>query len=502
MMTYFKFATRAVSVAALMSGSAAWADVTAQQVWEDWKANLTMAGEGGVTIGSEATVDGVLTVTDLAFDVTSEDTSIVGTLPWIAFTEEGDGTVSVTMAEEYPITISVPNEDGTTAVIDLALRHSSLTILVSGTPEELTYDMQAKRYSIDLDSINDGTMDIAATASLGLNNLLGTYTVMTSDMRALAYQIGAGSIDLTANVTNPDDGSVFDLTGNVADFASDVSMVMPLPENTTPDTMIQDGLASEGGYTFGATEYAFALTGSMNDANGTATAAGGSFDYAVSQDRFAYSSAVNAIAVNASSPMMPFPVTVSLGDYGLDFMMPLSRTDTPADFALGINLSQLSVNDEIWAMVDPGAVLPRDPATVLLDLTGTATLFYDLADPAQAEGMAMAAAPGELNSVSLNALDISFGGAQITGAGAFTFDNTDTTTIPGVPLPEGKLDVGINGANGLMDKLVQMGLLPGDQVTMARMMMGMFAVPAGDDQLTSTIEVTGGKITANGQPLN
>jgi hypothetical protein len=502
MMTHFKFAAQAVSVAAIMSGSAAWADVTAQQVWDDWKANLTVAGEAGVTIGSEAMVDGVLTVTDVAFDITSEDTNVSGNLAWITFTEQGDGTVTVTTAEEYPIVITVPNGDGTSTTINLALRHSSLELLVSGTPDSLTYDMKAKRYAIDLDSINDGSSDIPATASLGMNNLAGTYTVVTSDMRALAYEITSASIDLAANVTNPDDGSVLDLSGEVADFASSVSMLMPLPGNTTPETMMADGLASEGGYTFGETGYDFSMTGPMGDTTGTAEAAGGSFAYVVSSEAFGYSSAVTGIAVNIASPMMPFPVTVSLDDYGLDFLMPMSQTEAPADFALGVNLSALSVNEEVWAMLDPGAILPRDAATVLLDLTGTATLFYDLADPAQAEAIAMAEVPGEINSVSLNALDITFGGAQVTGTGAFTFDNSDMTTIPGMPLPEGKVDVAINGANGLMDKLVQMGLLPGDQVTMARMMMGMFAVPVGDDQLTSTIEVTGGKILANGQPLN
>jgi hypothetical protein len=44
--------------------------------------------------------------------------------------------------------------------------------------------------------------------------------------------------------------------------------------------------------------------------------------------------------------------------------------------------------------------------------------------------------------------------------------------------------------------------VPEDQVMMAQMMMGMFAVPAGDDMLTSTIEFTAdGGIFANGQQI-
>jgi hypothetical protein len=53
-----------------------------------------------------------------------------------------------------------------------------------------------------------------------------------------------------------------------------------------------------------------------------------------------------------------------------------------------------------------------------------------------------------------------------------------------------------------MDNLVAMGLLPEEQVMGARMMLGLFTVPTGDDQLTTTIEVNAeGQILANGQRL-
>ncbi len=193
---------------------------------------------------------------------------------------------------------------------------------------------------------------------------------------------------------------------------------------------------------------------------------------------------------------------ISLAEYGFDLLMPLSATDEPVDFALGVNLTDLAVNEEIWAMIDPGAMLAHDPATLILDVTGTAKLFADLADPAQAAALAEMPVPGEVHSVSLNDLTVAIAGAQVTGAGAFTFDNTDTTTIPGVPRPEGKLEIQANGINALIDSLVQMGLVPEEQVMGARMMLGLFTVPVGDDQLTSTIEVNAeGHVLANGQRL-
>jgi hypothetical protein len=53
-----------------------------------------------------------------------------------------------------------------------------------------------------------------------------------------------------------------------------------------------------------------------------------------------------------------------------------------------------------------------------------------------------------------------------------------------------------------MGKLVEMGLVPQDQIMGVQMMMGMFAVPAGEDAYTSKLEVKAdGQVLANGQRL-
>jgi len=90
----------------------------------------------------------------------------------------------------------------------------------------------------------------------------------------------------------------------------------------------------------------------------------------------------------------------------------------------------------------------------------------------------------------------------ISGDGAFTFDNNDLETFDGLPRPLGAATVKIEGANGLMDNLVSMGLLPEDQASMGRLMMGMFARATGDDQLETTVEVNDqGHLIVNGQRI-
>ena len=110
---------------------------------------------------------------------------------------------------------------------------------------------------------------------------------------------------------------------------------------------------------------------------------------------------------------------------------------------------------------------------------------------------------GDTHALSVNDLLVQAVGAKLTGKGAFTFDNTDMRTIPGMPRPEGAIDLALNGANALIDNLIAMGIISDQEAMPARMMMGMFAVPGdGPDSLKSKIEINAqGHILANGQRI-
>ena len=154
-------------------------------------------------------------------------------------------------------------------------------------------------------------------------------------------------------------------------------------------------------------------------------------------------------------------------------------------------------------MIDPTAVLPHDPATVILDVAGKGNWLVDIMDQSLAEDTS-GKVPGELHALTLKQLQVTAAGADLSGTGDFTFDNTDTATIPGMPKPTGSIDVKLVGGNGLLDKLVLMGVLPEDQSMGAKMMMGMFGrtVEGAEDTLTSQIEFKAdGGIFANGQQI-
>ena len=165
-------------------------------------------------------------------------------------------------------------------------------------------------------------------------------------------------------------------------------------------------------------------------------------------------------------------------------------------------MSDLTISDAIWDLIDPQQILARVPVTIALGIDAQIKLFFDLSDPDQQEALALTDVPGELHGMQLTDLTLRGGGAEIIGNGAFTFDNSDFETFGGFPRPEGELNFDINGINELLDSLVTIGVIPEENALMPRMMLGMFTTPVGDDALTSKIEVnTEGQVLANGQRL-
>ena len=492
----------AVCVAAVLSSTAVYAEVTAQQVWDDWKANMAVYGNSSMTIGSEVAEGGTLTVTDLGVNSTFEGGSVTGNLASLVLTEQGDGTVAVTMSESYPLTLT-STTNGEQSVMNVVLNQSGLTMVVSGTPEEMTYTVDAAKYTVEMNDVTDASgavMPVAMTFTL--NNMSGTYVTTPGELRTIDYDIAAESADLVFDATDPETGAKVTFSGKMNELASIATMTIP-PLDTAGEEIFNAGMAIAGGFTVGAASYLFSsMDPDTGETSGAITAMGGSLDFSFNRDAMGYDNTITGLTMDLTSTAMPFPVKLSIAEYGLGLLFPLAKTDTPTDWAAYLNLTDLAVNDEVWTMIDAGNVLPHDPATVVMDLTGTATMSSNILDPAEQAAMAAGAAPGVINSMSINDITLRIAGAEVMGTGALTFDNTDLTTFSGVPAPTGKVDLKVTGANKLMDTLIAMGMMSEDDAMGARMMLSMFANPgAGEDEFTSVLEFKDKGFYANGQRL-
>ncbi len=498
-MTYLKWTGTAVCTAALMTGTAALADVTAQDVWDQWQDSMMMMGDGAVSVGSESYENGVLTVSDVSLDFSDDMSTVTVDMGDLVFEEQGDGTVSIVMADSYPVSITSEEE-----TVNLTVVQSGVDLIAGGTPDAMSYDLTADQYAIILDSIEGSTPAPEGDLRVAMNNVTGTYAVSGDDLRDMSYDLSVDSVDLLADLTEAETDTTVLMSGKINSLLVNANVTMPPDadfENAPEDAFAQ-GLAMAANYSIDGSDYIFDITESGQSTSGTVSTGESMVDVALDSDAVLYDVNVNSVQMQVETPDLPFAVDVSLADYGILIDMPLASTEEAQNFALGLNLSELTVNEEVWAMIDPAGQLDHGPATVALDLTGEGKLFFDLMDPEQQQAAAMAGMPGELNTLTLENLLISAVGANVTGSGGFTFDNTDLQTIPGVPRPEGSVTIDISGANTLIDNLVAMGLLPDDQAMMGRMMMGMFARSTGDDQLQSVIEVNEqGHVLANGQRL-
>jgi len=503
-MTINKRTGSAVLIASLLGSTAVYADVTAQQVWDAWKANMSIYGAEGVTFGTEEMSGDTLTVSGSSLNIQDGETTVTADLGDLTFTELGDGTVSVGVPETTPMTIQVDPTFGTPFDINMTLLQEGVEIIVGGSPEEMTYDLTAARYGISVDSVEGEGADADVNAAeLTISDVAGSYVMRVDTLRHIDYSLSAGVINMVVDMAERDGPGMLQFLGNIDGLETQASVSVPAEmDMEAPESAFVDGLSVDAGYAFGASNYSFAFNDAGDMMQGTASAEGGRMAIQMDETAFSYSGGATAPQVAFEGGDVPFPVEVSMAEYGYGLSLPLSATDEPVPFGLNLLISELSVSDMLWSMVDPGGMLDHGPATVDIAVTGEAELAYDVLDPAQMQQMMMADMPGELHSLDIERLTVRAAGAEVMGNGAFTFDNTDLDTFGGVPRPEGSGVLEVNGLNGLIDTLVQMGLIPEDQVMAPRMMIGMFAQVVGDDMLRSELEVNAeGHVIVNGQRI-
>ena len=498
-MIHASYLRSAVCVAALVSAGAAQADVTAAQVWEDWKTQMGLYGDANLSIGAEETSGGTLTVRDIELAMDDGEAQFNLDMGDLTFTERGDGSVSVTMDDSFPFTIT----DGDT-VVTILITQSNHEMIVDGTPDAFNYALSADSYSIALQDVVDGAETFEGVASLTMKGVAASYTTTGDALREITYDVAADAFEFLVDFQIPEtDGEYLVASGKIDGMKMNADMAVPADADfENGEDLFADGLSMVGGYEIGGGEYIFDINADGTKAAGSASTGETNLAFEMNSQRMAYETLTKGLAVSVNTSQLPFPVELSMAEYGLGFDFPVGKSEEISDVKLNINLLDLAISDSLWSLFDPGAILPRDAATVQLDIAGKGRALFDFLDPTQTALIDNADMPFEMESLSLNQLKIALAGALVTGAGDFTFDNTDLTTFNGAPRPAGDAKIEVSGLNGLMDNLVEMGIVPEDQIMGGRMMLGMVARTVGDDQLETTVEINDeGHVIVNGQRM-
>lgn len=488
--------------AAILAGflcSPVMAQVTPEQVWQSWQ--KMSANYGQAIVADQVVRNGdTLVVSGMKVAMDQDGSRIEGGIEEVRFRELGDGTVEVTMTDTYAIEMTLPDDAGKRQEIAITLTQPDVRLIAAGSATQTAYTYSAPTLVMDMKVSEDSIAmaDVRAT----LTALSGTYSLDTQtpdsvldsalSIDTLAFTIAAGDATNGANVVGSLAALKLASSGNFIGIAAMENMAQAL----------RDGFAVKTDFSFGQGDFTIDAAEAGKPTKFVASNQSGHFRLDMGDGSLKYGAGGTGVSMVVSGADIPFPeVKLTYGEASFDFLMPLLVTDSPTDFTFLTRIVDLAVSDEIWAMFDPTVALPREPATVILDTKGKVQLTTDLVDEAAMNALGEGA-PGEIHALDVTDLTVKFAGAELNGIGGVTFDNSDTTSFDGVPAPTGKIDLVIRGGNGLLDKLVAMGLVPQDQAMGARMMIAMLAKPGeGQDVLNSSLEFRDKGFFANGQRL-
>ena len=498
------------SAASLLLGTTAgFADVTNADVWENWQGYMTSMG---YEISANESVSGnVLKITDVTMqmDFTLGNDRMNATMPEIQFTEQGDGSVHITIPEKTIFDVDLTLESGEAVSTSIGYSQDGLNMIVTGDPDNFNYAYSANALDMTLGNltVDDETIgpDLAR-AKVSLKDVNGNSTISTSELREYSQSGSIGLITYDVAFSDPETGGTIKMDGALQELASNSLGSIPNTGIKAQDVaaMLDAGFAVNGTAAYQAGNMDIAFDGPDGAGTATTSSSGGEIVFTMDGNGLRYGVGQDNLAINALMPDIPLPITLNMATSKFNVAMPLRKSDDEQDFAFGFTMGDFTVSDMLWSMFDPAANLPRNPATLAVDLSGKAKILFDFFDPDQAAALeSSGAAPGELNALSLNSLVVDAVGARLTATGDFTFDNTDLVSFEGMPRPTGGIDLKLVGGNGLLDNLVNMGILPEQQSMGARMMMGLFARAGTEpDTVTSKIEINdAGHILANGQRI-
>ncbi len=488
------------SAIAFVTAAPAFADLTAEQVIADQLSKMELHGLTAKVTDQSRSGD-TITVEELWASGDIEGGSFRVTMGGASFREVGDGTVEVSYPDSIPITVSFTSPDGETVELALSVSQTNSKMIASGIPEEMRYDFTSDSFTLgDIEITGpeeaieeiDFDMSFQLTGISGVMIWIGGGTVRdyTAD-----FNVAGMSMTFTDAAEGEGDFSLaMEAQNIVADYEGSAA---PQELMASLAQVVEAGNKTKGTASHGPLTYTVSGDGPDGSFEMAAAVASGEFEFDLGRNGLSYGAVSEDITLSVGGSMIPLPpLTFKMAESGTNFGMPIVPSEEPQGFALGMNFAGLEIDDMLWGMIDPTGQLPRDPATLVIDLGGEVTMKQDVFDPEVVENLTEA--PGEINSVSINQILLTLAGAELTGDGAFTFNNSGP-----VPVPAGTVNMMLQGGNGLLDTLVGMGLVPEDQAMGARMMLGMFARPGtGPDTLVSTIEMKeDGSVLANGQRI-
>jgi hypothetical protein len=495
-----------IAAALVAFGGPALADVTAADVWADFQAYTANTGQS-LTAENQSMSGDTLTVSGVTLSMEMPEGQLTGNLGDLAFQELGDGRVSVIVPDEYSLALQMAfeGEEVDEGKIDMVIRHTGLEMIASGTPEKTLYTYTAPEMSVAFDQFFADDESFPMDFDSTMTALAGEFEMTDGDPMDIRSEFNAGEMNMAVAFTTPPGASetgagkltmsMSSLSGTTSGTMSNIAGMVGLGQ------MIEQGLRSDSNLSYSSVTFEATGSGDGQTFDIAGSSGTGQLNVGVGPEGLTYKGEANDLTLRAAGSEIPLPdASLAIEQYAWTLDMPIAVSEDPQDFVIKMGLIGLSLSDMLWAMFDPGEAIPRDPATLIIDLAGQANWLIDVTNP-EIGKEPIEQMPGQIHALAVNEVRLSLAGAELSGTGDFVFDNSAGPTVP--PVPVGSVDLRLVGGNSLIDKLVNLGFVPQEQAMGARMMLGLLARPGeGEDTLVSKIELTPtGGILANGQQL-
>ena len=421
----------------------------------------------------------------------NEDIGFSATIPWIRVTGGLLGGQTITVAEKMTADIKGDPELDFPPM-KLEITTVDYEVAVTGEPGARGYD--ATVGEMKFRTIGEGPLNLDGS----IKGLVGTYFLGGEADARVKGTFGAETVVVAYDVDEED--VTVKATFTINDMSGDMDVPMALSAdpvsflenfdtgqsllydyklgkmNSTMQVVLDDIVIQD------LTTVVDSSTGRFSLADGTAQIVGTS-------DGISYEM--------GQSLMTGMPaMSAEIASMDMDMVVPLENMDAAKPAKIKLALSDLTLSNSVWAMFDATSHFSRDPMNLDIDLTGNVIWDTKIADINPEE---MARSPILLENVTINALNLQAGGAELTTKGALTLNND---IFP--PVPAGDVEVSIKGGMSMIDNLVLIGVIPQEQAMMAKGMSMMFFTAGGDgdDHLVSKLNMTAdGHISANGMPL-
>ncbi|MDQ2066382.1 hypothetical protein Q9295_08355 [Xinfangfangia sp. CPCC 101601] len=450
-------------------------------------------------------------------------------LPNITLRQQSDGAVTLELPPNFPVELQGLTGPDAPEKVTLTITAPDLQAVFRDIDaEDIDVAISAGSLSAVMEPITQ------ATGWNGKNTLVAALTLDDLSFAWLSQlppepelnakgagadaHLSLGNLSLDARAVIPSEGVEGQVSLNLSELSLALEALFPpggialMESADAPDlqklpqflAMLEQGLRLHLRYQMGPVQLAidmpelpegpFAMDLSM---------AGSDAEFSLDRNGLVYDKGAEGTAFSFQGQLTDMPLdnlSLSIAEMRETVRLGLPSAGGASDWALLYKFAGIDVSETIWDIFDPARQLPRDPLSLVLDLTGTWTPDPRLLSGSpSAHDLPLTALTAQLNEALVAGAGVSF-----SGEGALDFDFTDRSRyIDDLPVPEGALSFLTKGANALLDNLVALGAISPDELTGARFAL-MFAGKALSDDpdvLTTELEFKDGSIVLNGMKI-